>query len=376
MNVHIRDSAALSRITPPLLRRYLEVHGWTRDETWRGRITMWSTVYDEQRYQILAPLMELSDTYPVRISEAISTLAEVQGRSQLDVYYEVIAGGADVIRLRTMNGKASDRRSLSESAKLLTDARELIASAARAAERPGQPVYRGRLSGSVVDYMNGIHPLPGYETGRDLTLHSRVPPDYGEQTDMGDSFNQPFARSVALALDHGLREVENSVQEVLGGVAEISSFELAAQRGVSANMCDAVAALAGDQHGIEINLSWAAVRPSEVSGEYFAFAESSADVLTEGARWLRRNSPFLNAHVTGEIVRLDRESQEVFDGRACVLYELDGRTVVLNVQFDTADREEVIHAFRQGIEINLDGDVHRNGNRYVLENPRSFSLVN
>ena len=68
MNVYIRDSAALSRITPPLLSRYLEIHGWTREETWRSRITVWSTEHNEQRHRILAPLMELSDTYAVRIS--------------------------------------------------------------------------------------------------------------------------------------------------------------------------------------------------------------------------------------------------------------------------------------------------------------------
>ena len=106
MNVHIRDSAALSRITPPLLSRitppllsrYLEIHGWAREETWRGRITVWSTEHNERRHQILMPLMELSDTYAVRISEAVSTLAEIEDRSQLEVYYEVTAGGADVIR--------------------------------------------------------------------------------------------------------------------------------------------------------------------------------------------------------------------------------------------------------------------------------------
>ena len=96
MNVHIRDSAALSRITPPLLSRYLEVHGWTRDETWRGRIVVWSNVYNEQRHQILVPLMEASDTYAVRISEAISTLAEIEDRSQLEVYCEVLSDSTDV----------------------------------------------------------------------------------------------------------------------------------------------------------------------------------------------------------------------------------------------------------------------------------------
>ena len=206
-------------------------------------------------------------------------------------------------------------------------------------------------------------------------MHSRVPPDYGEQADMGDPFRQPFARTAALALDRGLREVGNTVQEVLGGDAEISSFVLAAQRGVSANMCDAVAELVGDQHGIEISLLWAAIRPSEASDEHFAFTESSADVLSDGAKWLRRNSPFLDAHVTGEVVRLDRESQEEFDGRAGVLYELDGRPVVLSVQFDLGDRDNVIKAFRDNIKINLDGDVYLRGNRYVLENPRNFLLA-
>lgn len=375
MNVHIRDFTALSRITPPLLRRYLEIHGWMREETWRGRITVWSTMHSEQRHQILMPLMELSDTYPVRMSEAVSTLAEVEDRSELDVYNEVILGGADVIRLRTLNGNGSERRSLSESAKLLNDARDLVASAARAAERPGQPVYRGRPSGEVTRYVDGVYPLPGYEAGGELTLHSRVPPDYGEQADMGDPFLRPFARTAALALDRGLREVGNTVQEVLGGNAEISSFELATQRGVSANMCDAIAELVGGQHGIEISLLWAAVRPSEASDEQFAFTESSADVLTDGAKWLRRHSPFLDAHVTGEIVRLDRESQEEFDGSAGVLYELDGRPVVLNVQFELADHDDVIKAFRDNIEISLDGDVYLRGNRYVLENPRNFLLT-
>ncbi len=42
------------------------------------------------------PLMESSDTYAVRMSEAVSTLAEVEGRSQLEVYDELIADNTDM----------------------------------------------------------------------------------------------------------------------------------------------------------------------------------------------------------------------------------------------------------------------------------------
>ena len=375
MQVHIRDYKALSRITPALLRQYLDSHGWIWEETWRNRSTVWFTVSNERRSQILMPLNELSDTYPLRMSEAISILAGLEGRSQLNVYHEVLAGGADVIRLR-LNNNGVDRRSLSESAKLLNDARELLTSAARAAERPGQPVYRGRLSGEVTQYVDGIQPLPVYETGDALILHSRVPPDYGEQMDMGDSFHQPFGRRAALALEHSLREVGNTVQEVLGGGAGISLFERAAQRGVSANMCDAVASLANRQNGIEIGLSWAQVRPPVRSDARFGFTESHAEVLTDGANLLRRKHPFLDANISGEVVRLDRQSHEEFDGQAVVLCELDHRPAALHVQFATRDREEAVRAFRNSIEISLDGDVYREGNRYVLRNPRNFLVVN
>ena len=372
MDVQIRDYNALSRISPPLLSSYLETLGWAREETWRGRIAVWSVMRDERRRQILVPLMESSDTYAVRISEAVSTLAEVEGRSQLDVYYEAVAAGADVIRLRTLNGNGVDGRSISETADLLRNAREMIRSAARSADRPGQPVYRGRSSSVVSEYMNGVHPLPGYETGGDLILHSRVPPDYGDQTDMGDAFREPFARSAALALNRGLNEADTIVREVYGG-AGISLFENAAQRGVSANMCEAVAALAKGQHGIGVSLSWAPVRRSTASHGDFTFFESDAEVLADGAKLLRRKNPFLNAQVTGEIVRLDRDSSDdEFDGRAVVLYQLDSRPVALHVQFAPADHDEVVRAFRDGIEVTIDGDIHLQGRQYVLKNPRNF----
>ena len=52
-----RDSDALSRITTGTLSFMVG-----REENWRGRIVVWSKTRHERRYQVLAPLMELSDT--------------------------------------------------------------------------------------------------------------------------------------------------------------------------------------------------------------------------------------------------------------------------------------------------------------------------
>lgn len=104
MDVQIRDVAALRRITPTMLRSYLQAQEWVQEETWRGRIVVWSKTHGDEVHEILTPLREQSDAYAVRISESVAVISEIEERSQLDVYYDLLAVGADVIRLRSLNG--------------------------------------------------------------------------------------------------------------------------------------------------------------------------------------------------------------------------------------------------------------------------------
>ena len=374
MDVQIRDGAALRRVSPVMLRSYLEARGWVHEETWRDRIMVWAIAVGERVSEVLIPLREQSGVYATRISEAVEQLAEIEERSQLDVYYDLMGAGADVIRLRPLNGAGQSGWTLADSVSFLTRARDLMTAAARAAEHPGLPVYRGRASGDVTDYVRSVRPLPGYETGPELTLHSQVPAGYGAQLDMGDAIRSPFERRATIALNNGLREAGRTVDAVLAGQKVPDVFPNAASQGVSANLCDAVAALARRGHGIGVSISWAIVRPAESSDGEFQFAASAADVFDEGAETLRQNSPFLDAHVTGEIVGLDRQRREEFDGQSEVVCELDGRPVALKVQFEASDHDEVWRAFRNSIAISIDGDIHREGRRYILQSPRNFSV--
>lgn len=373
MEVQIRDAAALRRVSLSQLRAYLEATDWVRTENWRDRISVWVKEHNGQTSQLLAPLREHSDAYALRIAEAVTLLAEVEGRSQLDVYYGLLAAGADVIRLRPLE-KAASNWSLHDSVTFLGQARDLVRAAARAAERPGLAVYRGRDSGEVTDYVRKVRPLPGYESGNELTLHSQVPAEYGEQQDLEGIPHRPFARQSTLALYAGLREGRATVDSVLGGDESLAIFDTAAAKGTSANFCDAVAALARQSRGIAVSLAWAKVRPAEVADSEFVFAESAAEVFTSGAKLLREHSPFMDAPITGEIVRLDRHSHEQFDGQSVVLSEMDGRPAALHVQFDIADKEEVLRAFEEGLEISVTGDIYREVRRYVLKNPRNFAV--
>ena len=374
MDVMITDSNALRRVTPVLLSTYLSVHGWTREGTWKDRIVVWSKEADASVVEILVPLREQSDAYAVRAAEAIATLAQIEERSQLDLYYDLLGAGADAIRLRPMSGEGRTGWSLYDSADLIRRTKDLLQAAARAAESPGRPVYHGRLSADVQDYLRQLRPLPGYELGQELTIHSPVPANFGMQTDMGDTIWQPFPRQVTYELNQGLTEVAKTAEAVMAGES-IDSFEAVAQQGVSANLCEAVAALARQSQGMEVRVAWAPVRPSEISAESHSFAESVADILGQGADLLRQKHPFMDVVIHGEIVRLDRQSQADFDGHAVVLAEIDERPIALEVQFDTGDREEVVRAFLGKLQIRVNGNIYRQGRRHQLRDPSDFIVV-
>ena len=377
MQVQINDSTAFLRVSPAMLRAYLETKGWSRQELWRESIAVWAKEHEGETEEILVPLQQWSRRYSVRISEAVGSLSEIEERSQLDIYYDLIGAGADVIRLRSLNGSGHEGLSLSDSVNLLNCARDLLRAAARAAERPGLPVYRGGISGEVAGYLRNVYPLPGYEAGHECTLHSKIPAGFGVQADLGDSIRAPFARRATIALNDGLSQATKVSEAILGGEG-ISSVQESVPQGVSANFLDALAELSRQRHGISVSLDWAPVRPSTVSNGFrseFVYPESSADVFSEGAELLRQASPFRDAQITGEVVRLNREPHEEFDGQAAVLYEIDGRPVALEVQFDEKDHEEVIKAFREGMMIRVDGDIYREGRQHWLRSPRNFSVV-
>ena len=124
-----------------------------------------------------------------------------------------------------------------------------------------------------------------------------------------------------------------------------------------------------------MTVAWAPVRPSEASLGRFRFAESAVEVLGQGAGLLRQRHPFLDVVIQGEIVGLKRYSDEDFDGRAVVFADVDEKPTALDVQFDAADHDEVVRAFRNNLQMRVQGDIHRRGRKYQLKKPANFVVL-
>lgn len=373
MLVQIRDSAALSSISIVSLRAYLNSREWTDAGVWGERpITIFAREHNGRTWEILVPHRDTIAGYAENMAETVAVLAEVEGRSQLEVFYDLSATSCDVVQLYSLNGVAKEPLSLRCSADLLQDSYGMLGYAARSVDNP-LPAYRGGPNAEVAEYLDNVRPVPGYTEGYSLTLHSAIPAGIGARRDLWGNEQLPFARRVTNRLAQALKYAENAVSETIRQDTP-DPFVDAKNHGVSANLCDSVAELAKKGKGIEISLIWAGVRPANVQTARFPFSKTSAEVLDEAAKFLRVNEPSYAERISAQVVRLEREPDE-FDGRADILASRDQQLTRIKVEFPESSYDTVIEAFRHHRLISLTGDIHKIGNRYELHHPRDLFIV-
>ena len=371
MKVEIRDRDAMLSLKTLNLRSYLQSAGWADGGFWGERATIHTKEHGGRSWEILVPLRDTVADYAEAMAEAVAVLAAVEERSQLDVFRDLQGAGADVIPLASLNGMGQALLSLRQSADLYKYANDLMAAAARAVEKP-QAAYRGGMSATVANYLGQVKPMPSHYAGYSLTLHSPVAARLGgEQLEL--YHDAPFARRVTLRLADALQSANIAINEAAAGNS-LEPFQEAVFSGVSANLCDAVARLAKDGHGIGIGIKWAAVRLPGKPPANYRFTSQSADILAEAAKHFRRSEPSYDEEVTATVVKLEREPQE-FDGRALILSLREERPIRLQVKFEQAAYDTVILAFQERTPIALDGDIHPVGQGYELRSPRNLRLV-
>ena len=90
IKVQITDADALERVQPAALRGYLKERDWVHSDTWRDRIEIWTKTHSGEHRQVLVQ-KKITGRYALRVREAVGLLAELEDRSQLEVYDDIVA---------------------------------------------------------------------------------------------------------------------------------------------------------------------------------------------------------------------------------------------------------------------------------------------
>ena len=317
MGLDLRDRRALLAVSPAALSAYARSAGWHLGERYRSH----SDVYvGDSRPEIIVPRTERLGDYASVVASLIETFAEVGEQDESTVYRSLATADRDVIRLRVAE---SDDGSvtLEDGVSLVRGARDLVLSAACSLREP-QPVYQTRANREATDLLNQMR-LGQTDHGSFVVtlLTPVVPPPVGTLLPNADDVDAPIARRATRRLLDALVEARQATER--SSMADEGAFEGAWVRGVSANLCEALARIVERFSSLDIGVSWARTRPAANPGRVVRFGHADAPVLREVARSFRQRAPRRDVRLHGFVRLLERtEAQD--GGTIRLATDIDG----------------------------------------------------
>lgn len=379
MKTTIRDVAVLRSVAPLDVVAYLRTSGWTLQETVPGRYTLWERAAGDagETFEALVPASAELRDFAQRIADLLATLEVAEGRSQEEVLEDLLTPNADVIRIRAVGPESRDGSLPFEDAVGLVDhAREMLLAAACAAIEP-RPWFETRRPSEATEFVRRLRMGQTARGSFVMTIQSRVPPALdgaGLRTPAVAELD-PFERRVTHTLSFGLDAMQRAANDAATS-GQLDAFRAAVPRGLSANLCGAVAGLAGraEDQSIEVSFTWARVRPPRIDvPSRIRFAPDALPIIGEAGRVLKEQSPRLDFDLEGPILRLDRSPDE--QGTVTIGGFVDGRPRKVRVDLGPEDYRRACDAHREGNIVRCTGTLTRDGRSFVLRDARGFAVV-
>lgn len=358
------------------LASYLRSRGWKQTQRLGDAGTVWELSCGDDEYEVLLPAHQRVADYVQRIADILETVAVVEARSVSEVVRDLEVASADVVRVRlTDDGLRDGSIPLDDGVQLVEKARDLVVAAACAAVRP-RAVYHARRPERVGEHLKRVR-LGQTERGSyTIIIRWQVPPRLVVQGQV-DLFQEPFERQVTLTLAHAVA-ASTAAAQTAAATADWTPFNDAVPKGVSANLCEALAGLGGERadRSVDFRFSWSPVRevqegtPCDVS-----VPAETLPILEEAARVFRDQSPRDGFELTGTVVGLRRDEGSPI-GTVTVAGVVDGNMRKIRVALVDPDYDKAIEA-HQGQEttrFSCVGELVREGRSFVLQTPRRVQV--
>ena len=356
MKAQILDAEALRAISPGALAAYARGEGWRKVEAYG----LHADVYvGDGKPEIILPRTDRLADYAAVVSRLIGVFSDVNERDELPTYRDLVGADRDVVRVRAIGADGDGSITLDAGVELVCQAREMLLAAACATKMPPQSVYRAGANKEASEYMQRVR-LGQTEHGSFVvTLMAPVPLMLQPLLDetWASFADEPMERKVTRRLVEALEASRNAVELAHSGDGT-SAFENAICKGVSANMCEAVAKLIEQSDGLEISVSWARTRPTPEARRKIDFSDSDAAVLKEAARAFRAKQPRPGVILFGSVHKLKRDQYDI-EGLVTFKAEVDDKVQSVNAVLDQNNYSVAVRAHDARNPVVVTGDLER-----------------
>lgn len=380
MRVALHDAEALRALKPLEVAAYLRAKGWQKEADIGDRASLWllRREPDGTEFDVTLPARREFKDYVLRMGEVLRGLADAEGRSELDVLTDVQTTTADLIRVRAPSRDAeSGTLPFDEAVTFVERSRDMMLAAACAAIDK-RSVYAKRKAQQAMDYLG--HARMG-QTERGsfvLTILSPVVPEL--RPVQGALFpaehEDPYERKVTRTLMEALTALDEAARAAAMH-GNMTPFQEAVSRGVSANLCDAVIGLSAvsREEGLDIQVAWSrtlsidSAIPTRV-----LLGSDSIPWIEQAARQFRETAPIDDVDVVGIVTTLDRDPKAV-EGEIWIIGLVEGQTRRVVVRLGYRDYNEAISAHADRRAVRCTGELMKEGRGYRLLNPRHFEVL-
>jgi hypothetical protein len=378
VKVAVQDPATLGALRPLELTGYLRANGWRQEADLAGKGSLWLLRNSEgQEFDIALPARrELAD-YALRMAEALQTLAEVERRSQLDILRDIQTTTSDLVRVRARSRDAENGTlPFDQAVAFVESSRDMLLAAACAAIDK-RPSFASRKAQQAMEYLRNVRMGQTERGSYVLTILSPVPPELrpAQGTLLPVEPEDPYERSVTRTLMNALEALEQAAREAAVG-GNMTAFQNAVSRGVSANLCDAVIRLSavspGD--GLDIQVSWSRTRPVGRETPSIVFLDNdSIPIIEEAARQFREIAPLEDVEIEGFVTRLHR-GPTAKEGEVTIEASIEGKLRRITLRLG-AEYSQAAQAHERRHPVRCTGELVREGRGFRLRDPRHFEFL-
>jgi hypothetical protein len=359
---------------------YLVSRGWVTDEAESSPV---ASIYRDPAVadaEVELPLRRDLGDYTLRMADLVQTLAIIEKRPLLEILNDLSGPPSDVLRLRVSAPEATlGNLPLDEAIQLLRGGRDMLLSAACSVTRP-QAFHPEKSLKQASDFIKECR-LGQTERGSFVaTIIAPVPPAFRQTALFQDGeANEPFARRVTTRLMNSLNIVDRAVK-----TAQLDPILNGVEEGVSANLCEAVAAMMppGDQSRVDIRMSWSRSRPKMPEGVPQAITFSQADfpILEEAGRRLRERATPRRERFAGKVFSLQSGIASLFEdlvGKIVIRTEIGGQSARVKVVLNRDNYKLACDAHRDEKRVAVTGVIHHDikVRVYELSEPSDFAVL-
>lgn len=364
MKARITDADALTAISPASLSAFARAEGWGRQESYADKADIYVR---SGQPELLIPRHSRLGDYPNVVAQLIAIFADALGADELAIYRDLVCADRDVVRVRASEGIDDGAIGLEAGVRLVSQAKEMLLSAACAVRNP-QPFFRAGANREATDYLDRVK-LGQTEHGSFVvTMLSPVPPMIQPELDPSWAAleDEPTERAVTRRLMDALQHAQSAAELAVSG--QTDAFNRAVTFGVSANLCESVAELISVADGVEVSTTWARTRPTPEAQRKVQFSASDAETLREAARVFRLKEPRPDVALYGWVTKLNRpETAE--QGQVTVKTFIDEKMQSVSAMLDDELYRLALKAHDDRMPVILRGDLERTRSRWQLVHP-------